>query len=84
MYGAAFVAEHLIIHLAGKPGMNDLPAQVTGRDPYSADWYVVTDEMPDFSDTQGLQSSAGIFRPTFNDQPVRPRCIKEATVLQWL
>ena len=43
------------------------------RVPYAADWYVVTDQEPDWNDFQGLDSTSGIFQPLYNGQAVQPR-----------
>ena len=52
--------------------------QVSGREPFSADWYVVSSSAPDFGDSAGLGSPLGIFQPAYNGSFAEPQCAPRA------
>ena len=50
--------------------------QENGRNPFSADWYMVSSEDPDYSNRVGLASSAGIFQPVYEGTAAGLRCCR--------
>ncbi|KAK9814046.1 hypothetical protein WJX73_010187 [Symbiochloris irregularis] len=54
--------------------------QERGRTPYSADWYVVSNQEPDLLDMEGIRSSSGIFRAEYQGQPTSPQLLDFGSV----